>query len=214
MLVDTSQCSDVPLLNYFISSSGHLVYGCVTGKTTSYYDGKDVIFDGKATLLALGVSDLALGTADGALVTVSLAAPDELRPVMDIPPKILAYRAHDDGFYVVTDAATTELWQVSADGTAENLGSYPAPPENTEPATFKFIPLPGFQVYTEQSALTKDATLYQIGKRVELSGGEVVASYGVILRRSIDGSKSELVYDEVNDPHVEIADIGTLITSP
>jgi hypothetical protein len=218
-LVDTPKCGDVPLVNYFISSSGHLVYSCLVGKTTTYYDGNDVIFDGKARLLALGTNDLGLGRVDDSLVTVSLAAPDELHPVMDIPPTILAYRAHDDGFYVVTEAATTDLWQVSADGTAENLGSYPAPPEHTLPVV-AFVELAGFQIYTEKAALTKDAALYQIGDRVEYTGGEPVASYGVILRRSIDGPRSELVYDEVNDPHVVLGDIGinghiaTLITSP
>jgi hypothetical protein len=195
ILIDTPQCGDTNLVSFIITSSGRLVYGCSTGKTTTYYDGNDaVLASDDVALLAVGAKNLGLAASSAGLVTVSLASPTDLHPVTDVVLPPLAYRANKDGFYVAESGATIKLFQVSADGSSQDLGTYPPEPDGIYP-------------YQSQQdvALTKDGTLYEIGNRMS-------NDLMVILRRTI-GGKSEIVYDEADDPHVEIVNLGSLIAT-
>ncbi|HXK17276.1 MAG TPA: hypothetical protein VNG33_05730, partial [Polyangiaceae bacterium] len=107
----------------------------------------------------------------------------------------VAYRGHSDGFYVAESGARITLFQVSPDGSSKNLGSYPVEPS-------------GIYAYQNlgDAALTKDGVLYEIGNRTS-------NNQKVIMRRAIGGT-SEIIYDEADDPYVQITGFGRLLTSP
>lgn len=90
------------------------------------------------------------------------------------------------------DPAPTELWMVNVTGTAQLVGTYPAPPAQVTP---RFA-----------SELDATGRLFQIGSDTSASFTDV------ILRREIGGT-STVVYTEASNPLVKLH-ISDLVTGP
>lgn len=201
-IVDTPACSGEALMNYgFLASpSGRLIYFC--NDERQWYEGDEAVYGDMPYLAALHDNGFALanlgGVEFGSRAIVNIDEPIAQRPVA-ISGDTKAVRSHGEGFRVVvrdrTDPGTFRLWQVAFDGSAENIGEYPAAPDIVSCER-----IGNFD--SRQSALDPDDALYQwCGVRSE-------ARFALI-RRTLAG-ESEVLY---NDPQPYIT--GTaLITGP
>jgi hypothetical protein len=153
--------------------------------------------DEQDALVHLGYSNLALTESR----IVDLANASSVAIVGLPSASLLAVRAlAPDAFRVVVAAGQgpggAELWQIDATGTATFVGSYPAVPAGY--TVSEFFP-------HDYHALDATGALLQIGE------GPMVFQ-DVIVRREIGGS-SVVVYDEANDPVVQIHG-ARLVTGP
>lgn len=185
-LVVTPPClaEDDGPINFFTSPDNRFIYEC---PDKIWYEDGEVVYDPQDSFdeitamgydgwtLVDGISPGIMNLSDGQRLTVD---------GLDVSTNIVAQRATKDGFHIVvtskTGDDTPELWNISTAAIAERLGIYPLPPEGRNPHSW--------------GELTTDDALYEIG-----SGPETFQD--IIVRRTLDGS-SEVVYDEITEPHV------------
>ncbi|WP_437499187.1 hypothetical protein [Sorangium sp. So ce1099] len=182
-----------------VGPGGSWIHSCSGDWNKRWYDASGVMVygDEQDMLVHLGYSNLAL--TQSRVVDLANASSAPIVGLPDAP--LLAVRAlAPDSFRVAlsTDqgSGAAELWQIDATGTATLIGSYPPVPAGY--TVQPFFP-------HRHHALEATGALLQFGE------GPMVFQ-DVIVRREIGGS-SAVVYDEANDPLVQIH-ISGLVTGP
>ena len=200
-LIETPCPSGDGLFAFHMNFEGRMVYGCSLiggGGFIDWYEDGTLLLE-RAGIDGLAAGDVAISEQTGPVSIIDLASGEEY-DVEAITGYLMAFRGHGDGFHAVENrgGVLDILWQVSADGSAEKLGEYPAPPDG--------IFHPTSAAFARQGALSPEGALFQISRRD--GDGQV----DVIIRRTVDGT-SEIVYDEADDPYVKIH-ISSLLTGP
>jgi hypothetical protein len=128
-----------------------------------------------------------------------------------------AFRARDDGFWIVIDPENEqsgpELWQVSYEGLATYVGAYPSLPKGiVVNDIYGKLDADGrlFRSCTNMTDLTQINIKQLIDNPAETLGGSEI--YDVIVRRTLDG-EAEIVYSELDDPYVKMH-LSALFTGP
>jgi hypothetical protein len=193
-LVPTPGCDDGQVVRLLTSPEGRVLYGC-EHDVFKLWEGDQVAYDGDEVIRALGYGDLALigpgkfgnATTESALnlITLSDAVP---APVTGLPERFVTWegRAQPDGFSVALSSdeqSPVELWHIGSDGTAAQVGTYPAPPDD-------------FALYTE--AMAGDEVRYLLGRSEDLN---------VIVQSSVDG-EAKIIYREPEGAQLLMGDHG------
>lgn len=191
-ILDTPPCSPDTAgpKQFFTGPEGDLIYLCPD--FTWYADGEALVPETQA-MLALGYDRLALIISTASDLSV-LDLKDGTRTRVDMASALpLAVRSTPGGFFVATYQSSpdqVELWEVSADGSATELGEYPAPPGESQT---------GFA-----AALNADNELFQIGIKTQASQTVVV------LKRTLKGDAA-MIYDGGTAPNVKMSGIPSLL---
>lgn len=186
-----SPCADAGAFgtNFNVLPDGGVVQQCAE----SWLDERgQVVAPSAGPIFAFGHAGTAL-RKDG-ILSLSDA---QLHPFVGLTaPTLSTYRVRADGYWVVVGSQTTtkqpELWHVGFDGTARQVGTYPALPPNQQSAS-----LP---------KLDDEGWLYEFARDA------TTAFRDTIVRRNVQGA-SEVIYDEITKPRLKIH-ISDLFTGP
>jgi len=188
ILPTTCEAGGPGALAVLIAPDGSYRHQCFG--STWYDEDGDPIYEGEyGGLRHLGEGGLALTTTH--VIELGGASASPIVGLRVGNPLTIRSDPAGGFFLVMRTRGGPELWHVGSDGVATARGTYPAPPK-------------GFDTNQNESALDGCGNLFQLGRASE-------TFEHVVLRRVLGGA-TEVVYNEADDPLLEVPTV--LLTGP